>query len=141
MSLDGPVEVLSPANRILCEAQIMPTEANSPALLDLVDEAAPVKKLCTGFKFVEGPIGNAKEQGLYFSDIPAGIRYRWHPSTGATVARKPSNRGNGMTYDGAGNLYICEHNTSMLMRETVSGERHIVASHWDGKELNSPNDV
>jgi gluconolactonase len=119
----------------------MPVEANSPALLELVDEASPVEKLCTGFEFVEGPIWNAKEQCLYFSDIPASIRYRWHPSSGATVARKPSNRGNGMTYDGAGNLYICEHNTSMLMRETPSGERHVVASHWQGKELNSPNDV
>jgi gluconolactonase len=119
----------------------LPIEANSPALLELVDEAAPVEQLCTGFQFVEGPIWNAKEQCLYFSDIPAGIRYRWSPSTGATEARNPSNRGNGMTYDGAGNLYICEHNTSMLIRESPSGVRRIVASHWQGKELNSPNDV
>ena len=104
----------------------MPIEANSPALLELVDEAAFPERLCTGFQFVEGPIWNPKEQCLYFSDIPAGIRYRWHPDTGATEARNPSNRANGMTYDGAGNLYICEHNTSMLIRETPSGERHVV---------------
>jgi len=116
-------------------------EANSPELTELIDEAAPVEQLCTGFQFVEGPIWNPKEQCLYFSDIPANIRYRWSPDTGATEARNPSNRGNGMTYDGAGNLYICEHNTSMLIRETPSGERTIVASHWQGKELNSPNDV
>jgi len=40
-----------------------------------------------------------------------------------------------------GNLYVCEHNTSMLVMETPSGERKVVASHWQGKELNSPNDV
>jgi len=120
-------------------------EENSPAFLELVDEPAPVEQLCTGFQFVEGPIWNPKEKCLYFSDIPAGIRYRWSPSSGAnsgvTEARNPSNRGNGMTYDGAGNLYICEHNTSSLVRESPTGERRVIASHWKGKELNSPNDV
>ena len=46
-----------------------------------------------------------------------------------------------MTYDGAGNLYVCEHVTSSLVMETPSGERKVLASHWQGKELNSPNDV
>jgi gluconolactonase len=58
----------------------MPIEAKSPALLDLIDETAPIEKLCAGFQFVEGPIWNPKEQCLYFSDIPAGIRYRWLPA-------------------------------------------------------------
>jgi len=116
-------------------------ETNSPAILDLIDENAPVEKLCTGFEFVEGPIWNAREQCLYFSDIPASRRYRWHPATGATVAKEPTNRANGMTYDASGNLYMCEHNISSLVRESPSGERTIVASQWQGKELNSPNDV
>jgi gluconolactonase len=46
-----------------------------------------------------------------------------------------------MTYDAAGNLYVCEHVTSSLVMETPSGERKVLASHWQGKELNSPNDV
>jgi hypothetical protein len=46
-----------------------------------------------------------------------------------------------MTYDAAGNLYVCEHATSKLIMETAAGERRILASHWQGKELNSPNDV
>jgi gluconolactonase len=46
-----------------------------------------------------------------------------------------------MTYDDAGNLYVCEHTTSMLVVETPSGVRKVLASHWRGKELNSPNDV
>jgi gluconolactonase len=46
-----------------------------------------------------------------------------------------------MTYDGAGNLYVCEHVTSSLVMETSAGERKVLASHWQGKELNSPNDV
>ena len=46
-----------------------------------------------------------------------------------------------MTYDGAGNLYVCEHVTSSLVMETPAGERKVLATHWQGKELNSPNDV
>ncbi len=121
-------------------------EANSRALPELVDEATPVEQLCTGFQFVEGPIWNPKEQCLYFSDIPAGIRYRWSPSSGTTTgvtrsAQSQQSRQQRHDCDGAGNLYICEHNTSMLIRESPTGERRIMASHWQGKELNSPNDV
>jgi gluconolactonase len=120
----------------------MPVDVKSPGILDLIAEGAAVEKLCTGFQFVEGPIWNPREQCLYFSDIPASIRYRWAPgSDTATEARNPSNRANGMTYDGALNLYICEHNTSSLIRESPAGERQVVASHWRGKQLNSPNDV
>ncbi|HWF09692.1 MAG TPA: SMP-30/gluconolactonase/LRE family protein [Bryobacteraceae bacterium] len=119
-----------------------PADAKSPALLDLTGEQTVVEKLCTGFQFVEGPIWNPREQCLYFSDIPASIRYRWAPGDGNTTeARNPTNRANGMTYDGDLNLYICEHNTNSLVCESPAGERRVVASHWQGKELNSPNDV
>jgi gluconolactonase len=116
-------------------------EVKASELLRLVDSDAVVEKLCTGFRFTEGPIWNAKEQCLYFSDMPSDVRRRWSATNGVSEVRNPSNKCNGMTYDGAGNLYVCEHNTSMLVMETRSGERKIVASHWKGKELNSPNDV
>ena len=116
-------------------------EVKSPELLGLVDKDAVVEKLCTGFRFTEGPIWNPKEQCLYFSDMPSDARRRWSAADGVSEVRNPSNKCNGMTYDGAGNLYVCEHVTSMLIMETRSGERKIIASHWQGKELNSPNDV
>ena len=116
-------------------------EVKSSELLRLVDKDAVVEKLCTGFCFTEGPIWNPKEQCLYFSDMPGDVRRRWSPADGVSEVRNPSNKCNGMTYDGAGNLYVCEHNTSMLVMETRTGDRKIVASHWQGKELNSPNDV
>src|SRR3984957_2672243 len=116
-------------------------EVKSSELLRLVEKDAVVEKLCTGFKFTEGPIWNPKEQCLYFSDMPGDVRRRWSAADGVSEVRNPSNKCNGMTYDAAGNLYVCEHNTSMLVMETPSGERKVVASHWQGKELNSPNDV
>ena len=116
-------------------------EVNDPELLRLVERNAPVEQLCTGFRFSEGPIWNPREQCLYFSDMPNDIRRRWSPRDGVVEVRNPSNKCNGMTYDGAGNLYVCEHVTSSLVMETPAGERKVLATHWQGKELNSPNDV
>ena len=116
-------------------------EVNDPALLQLIERTAPVEQLCTGFQFSEGPIFNPNEQCLYFSDMPNDIRRRWSPSDGVVEVRNPSNKCNGMTYDGAGNLYVCEHVTSSLIVETPTGERKVIATHWQDKELNSPNDV
>jgi gluconolactonase len=116
-------------------------EVNDSDLLRLIERNAPVEQVCTGFQFSEGPIWNAREQCLYFSDMPNDIRRRWSPREGVVEVRNPSNKCNGMTYDGAGNLYVCEHVTSSLVMETPAGERKVLATHWQGTELNSPNDV
>lgn len=116
-------------------------EVNDPRILELVDRRAAVEQLCTGFRFTEGPIWHSREQALYFSDMPGDVRRRWSATDGVTEVRNPSNKCNGMTYDGAGNLYVCEHVTSALVKESTDGSRTIVASHWQGKALNSPNDV
>jgi gluconolactonase len=121
--------------------RIQTVEVKSPAILQLIDTDTPVEKLCTGFWFTEGPIWNPREQCLYFSDMPGDVRRRWSAADGVSEVRKPSNKCNGMTYDFAGNLYVCEHVTSSLIMETPSGQRKVLASHWQGKELNSPNDV
>jgi gluconolactonase len=116
-------------------------EVNDPALLKLLDRAAVVEQICTGFQFSEGPIWNAGEECLYFSDMPGDVRRRWSAKDGVVEVRRPSNKCNGMTYDAAGNLYICEHVTSALVKETPDGRREVLATHWQGKALNSPNDV
>jgi gluconolactonase len=116
-------------------------EVHDPALLRLIEPDMPVERVCTGFRFSEGPIWHPIQQCLYFSDMPGDIRRRWSPREGVVEVRNPSNKCNGMTYDGAGNLYVCEHVTSSLVRETAAGERQVLATHWREKELNSPNDV
>jgi len=116
-------------------------EVNDPVLLRLIDRDPTVERLCTGFRFSEGPIWNPREQCLYFSDMPSDIRRRWSPEQGVVEVRNPSNKCNGMTYDRGGNLYVCEHVTSSLVMETPAGERKMLATPWQGKELNSPNDV
>ncbi|MDE3175102.1 MAG: isochorismatase family protein [Pseudomonadota bacterium] len=107
----------------------------------LVDVHAPVGQIGAGFTFTEGPIWHPTEQYLLFSDMPADVRRRWDARDGVTEVRRPSNKCNGMTYDAELNLIVCEHATSSLVREFPDGRREVLASHFEGHELNSPNDV
>ena len=107
---------------------------------ELIDLDAPVERLAGGFTFTEGPIWHPRDQYLLFSDMPADVRRRYDERAGVREAMRPSNKCNGMTYDAELALVICEHATSSLVRER-DGRREILASHFEGKELNSPNDA
>jgi gluconolactonase len=80
---------------------------------------------------------------LTLSDIPGNAIYRWHPLGGLTVFRPNSYLANGNTLDSEGRLLTCEHGTSRVTRTALdgSGKYEVLASHWQGKELNSPNDI
>jgi gluconolactonase len=119
-------------------------DVRSDKLGRLVDENVEVEQLGTGFTFTEGPIWNPDGQFLLFSDMPADTRRRWDERGGVQVVASPSNKGNGMTLDANGRLIACEHSTSSLVRMDAVGTgsgREVLASHYEGKELNSPNDV
>ncbi len=122
----------------------MAVDVKSEKLFELVDREAQVEKLASGFTFTEGPIWNKVGRYLLFSDMPGDIRRRWSEDDGVVEVANPSNKGNGMTYDANGRLLVCEHVTSSLVRMDPDGTgsgREVLASHYDGKELNSPNDV
>lgn len=116
-------------------------EAHSDRMFDLVDEGAELVKAATGFMFTEGPIWHPKDGYLLFSDMPGDVRRKYTPDGTVIEVANPSNKCNGMTYDADLNLIVCEHVTSALIMETTGGERVVLASHFEGKELNSPNDV
>jgi gluconolactonase len=113
----------------------------SDALQDLVGENQ-VRVIGSGFQFTEGPIWHPRDQYLLFSDMPADTRRRFDGKSVREQAR-PSNKGNGMTYDADLNLLVCEHATSSVarFRGGAEGAREVLASHFEGKELNSPNDI
>lgn len=115
--------------------------ANSLQLHDLIDPAARIEQIASGCGFTEGPIWNHAGNYLLFSDMPQDRRRKWSEAGGVEVVRDPSNKCNGMTYDASGNLIVCEHVTSSVVRERPDGTRETLATHWQGKELNSPNDV
>lgn len=112
-----------------------------PEFETLIDPYAPVGQIGTGFTFTEGPIWHPVDHHLLFSDMPADKRRRWDAKRGVVEVKHPANKCNGMTYDAELNLIVCEHATSSLIRERPDGRREILASHYDGQELNSPNDV
>ena len=117
-------------------------EVNAPGLLDLVEADAELECIGSGFTFTEGPLWTNRGGGsLLFSDMPGDTRRRWSKAGGVEVVAQPSNKGNGLSWDLEGRLLICEHTTSSLIRVEADGSRTVLASHWQGKELNSPNDV
>ena len=119
----------------------MTHDVRSNEFTSLVDPDAPVRQIGSGFEFTEGPIWHPTEHYLLFSDMPGDVRRRWDEAGGVREVMRPSNKCNGMTYDADLNLVICEHATSSLVRLSPDGRREVLASHFEGKELNSPNDV
>ncbi len=108
---------------------------------EIVDVNTPAKRLGSGFTFTEGPVWHPTEKHLLFSDMPADVRRKWTPDGNVVEVMRPSNKGNGMTYDADLNLLVCEHATSSVARFRPDGTREALASHFEGKELNSPNDI
>jgi gluconolactonase len=119
----------------------MPVEIRDERFKSVVGSDVSLKKLATGFEFTEGPIWNAVTHELIFSDMPGDIMRRWTPGSGVTTFRKPSNKANGNYYDREGRLVTCEHASSSVTRIEHDGSITVLASHYDGKELNSPNDL
>jgi gluconolactonase len=107
----------------------------------IISLQANIIKIATGFVFLEGPVWNAQHQKLIFSDIRGDCMYQWSSEKGTEVYRKPSHKANGNAYDPNGCLITCEHATSRIVRENPDGELDILAEKYEGKELNSPNDV
>ena len=117
----------------------MPSE-NTAAFASLVDPAEELRCIGSGYQFTEGPVWNAAEGCLYFSDIPGDTRWRWSEADGMEAALYPTFKANGMALDIEGNLLVCEQVTSCLVRFR-GDERELVAYHHEGRYLNSPNDV
>jgi gluconolactonase len=103
---------------------------------------AAVERLATGFRWCEGPVWFGDGRYLLWSDIPNNRIMRWEEETGAvSVFRKPSNNANGNTRDRQGRLVTCEHDARRVTRTEYDGSITVVLDRFEGKPLNSPNDV
>jgi gluconolactonase len=101
-----------------------------------------LEKLWTGCRWAEGPAYFAAGRYLIFSDIPNDRLLRFDECDGSvSVFRQPANNENGHTVDRQGRLISCEHRGRVVSRTEVDGSRTVLASHYEGKRLNSPNDV
>jgi gluconolactonase len=103
---------------------------------------AKVERIASGCRWNEGPVWFGDGRYLLWSDIPNNRIMRWDEETGnVSVFRKPSNNGNGNTRDRQGRLVTCEHDTRRVTRTEHDGSITVIADRYDGKPLNSPNDV
>ncbi len=101
-----------------------------------------VERLFTGCAWAEGPQWFGDGRFLLFSDIPNDRILRWDECSGQTHAfRQPSNHANGLARDRLGRLVACEHGARRITRTEHDGRVTVLASHYRGKRLNSPNDV
>jgi len=103
---------------------------------------ASVERLYTGARWSEGPVWFGDGRYLLWSDVPGDCIRRWDEETGAvSYFRKPSNHANGNTRDRQGRLITCEHLTRRVTRTEYDGSITVICDRFEGKRLNSPNDV
>ena len=113
-----------------------------PVFNSLRQANTPIQRLWTGAMWSEGPAWNGVGRFLVWSDIPNNRQLRWLEDTGqVSVCRLPSNNSNGNTFDFQGRQLSCEHLTRRVVRYEHDGSITILADAFEGKRLNSPNDV
>ncbi len=108
---------------------------------ELVLPNVQLQQIATGHLWTEGPVWVPAQNCLYFSDIPAQKLFRWSPDNVVSLFRKNTDFANGNTLDTHGRLVTCSHGRRRLERVEVDGSIGSLASEYEGKPLNSPNDV
>ena len=117
-------------------------EILDPSFAQYRINSAKVERLATGMRWAEGPVWFGDGRYLLWSDIPNNRIMKWEEETGAvSVFRKPSNFSNGNTRDRQGRLLTCEHDTRRVTRTEYDGSITVLAERFEGKPLNSPNDI
>jgi len=102
-------------------------------------QVSQVQRLASGFRFTEGPMAHP-DGYVIFSDIPADTIYALKGGE-PEVFRRPSGNANGLVFDRAGRLLACEHGNRRVSRTEPDGTVTALATHYEGKRLNSPNDI
>lgn len=115
-------------------------------LAGLIDLDAQAEQIATGYTFTEGPVWNHRDRSLIFVDInfgnpQGGAIYRWTETGGVAAFRRPSQNSNGNTYDRQGRLVTCVGGGRTVVRTNANGSIDTLASSYDGRPLNAPNDV
>lgn len=124
-----------------------------PRFAGLVPKDALLEKVAEGFAWAEGPVWNRAEGFLLFSDVPNNAIIKWSSAEGASIFLKNSGYtgpeaftgrepgSNGLTYDAAGRLVFCQHGNRSISRIEQDGSRTLLVDKYQGKRLNSPNDL
>jgi gluconolactonase len=127
-------------------------ERLKPEFDSLIPGSARIEKLAEGFEWTEGPVWVSSRRYLLFSDIPRNVVMKWEEGRGTTKflersgytgtasgGREPGS--NGLALDAQGRLVLCQHGDRQIVRVEEDGTRTVLASKYQGKRLNSPNDL
>lgn len=126
--------------QLLLLAVLSASTAHAQELSDIVAPQARLQTLAKGFNFTEGPAWNAR--GFWvFSDIPANTLFKIAPDGQTSIVRRPTGNSNGNTYDSLGRLVSCEHSGRRVSRKRRDGTFETLVDRFEGKRLNSPNDL
>jgi gluconolactonase len=124
-----------------------------PRFDQLVPRDAKLEKVVGGFTWVEGPVWNRRDNHLLFSEIPSNSVYKWQEGAGAKLSLNPSGYSgkapftgpepgsNGLAFDSDGRLVLCQHGDRRIARLEADGSKTVLADRFEGKRLNSPNDL
>jgi gluconolactonase len=148
LATSGAFSALAITSQLKAEWQ--PSDRYPDPLIKIVDPSfakyrlnlAKVERVASGMRWSEGPVWFGDGRFLLWSDIPNNRIMKWEEETGAvSVFRKPSNNSNGNTRDRKGRLVTCEHDARRVTRTEYDGTITVIADKFEGKFLNSPNDV
>ena len=148
------VAAIASTSSVAAEPKSFPTTGQVESFSPVVRPDASIEILTTGMTWCEGPvwIGDNRSGHLLFSDIPRNTVYRWDETDGVSVFMRPSGYtgvafygrepgSNGLTLDREGRLLLCEHGDRRISRLTRGGGKRTLVDSFDGKRLNSPNDL
>jgi gluconolactonase len=115
--------------------------SRDPRFTQVVGGRVEFERIAGDCLFTEGPLWHPTGRYLLWSDMPGDHLRRWSAADGVSTFRKPCNKSNGLTWDRQGRLLACEHASSRVSRTEADGRIVPLATHFDGKALNSPNDI
>jgi gluconolactonase len=119
----------------------MYSEAASPRFREIVPEDTVLEQVSYGHQFTEGPVWNAREQALLWSDIAGDTIWKWIPGVGRTILLRPSGKANGLTFDRQGRLIAAGWTSRRVWRMELDGSIVPLATHLDGVRIGTPNDI
>ena len=152
---DARIELYPTPRAVAPEAVPTMMRRLDPAVDEVVPPDARIERVAAGLTFAEGPVWVDDDRGgsLLFSDPNRNVIHRWRPDGTLTVERERSGYAgedilryrqpgsNGLALDAAGRLTICEHGNRCVSRIEPDGSRTVIAERFDGRRLNSPNDL
>jgi gluconolactonase len=153
VSRSGMHRLRTGATGVQTECQAGALERTDERFDAIVAADARLRCLADGYAWVEGPAVEPSSGALFFTDIPANSVYRIAPGGAPELFLKPAGYSgaekfdgrepgaNGLTFDSDGRLLLCEHGDRRVSRLEKDGSRTVLADRYDGKRLNSPNDV